>query len=176
MYLLQDVQTGEKDIAAYLKAWLDRYAESHGKDSREPLSKDEESKAIRELCTDLYGDLSILDSKSNGLIASNAITTAVFSLLALSSSLLGPGGPIQSAALLLLMLSIVALMLNVSVLYVYWSTTDDISHVRGRVRVEKLIRLRNGRTRRYRIAFLVHFAVLGALFILVLDMLMGMPV
>jgi hypothetical protein len=173
MYLLQDVRTRKSDISRYLKCWLDRYAESHGKESGAPLSKDEESKAVRELCTDLYGDLSILDSKSNGLIASNAITTAVFSLLALSSSLLGPGGLIQSAALLLLMLSIVALMLNVSVLYVYWSTTDDISHVRGSVRVEKLIRLRNRRTRRYRIAFLVHFAVLGALLILVLALLMG---
>lgn len=181
MYLLEDVRTGSSDITEYLNCWLDHYARSHGKSGHSALDEDEKRSAVRELCPHMYENLSILDAKSGALIASNSITTAIFSIIALNEadpeSIFRLGGFIQSTALILLVPSLIALIFNVSVLFVYWSTTKEISELTSvSDRARSLIRIRNARTRRYRVAFLVHFAVLSAaLTILLLALLKSIP-
>lgn len=181
MYLLEDVRIGSSDITEYLNTWLDHHARSRGKGDHEGLSKDESRDAVRELCGHMYENLSILDAKGSGLIASNAIITAIFSILALSqgdpTSVFRQGGFIQSAALILLIPSLLSLILNVSVLSVYWSTTREISEQTDVTdRARSLIRIRNERTRRYRLAFLLHMAVMMvALALLLLALLKTIP-
>ena len=79
MYLLEDIRTGSDDITEYLNSWLGHYARSHGKDSHAGLNEDEQRNAVRELCSHLYENLSNW-IKEQRAIASNSITTAIFSI------------------------------------------------------------------------------------------------
>jgi hypothetical protein len=181
MHIIDDVRTNASDITEYLNCWLDHFARSHGKTGHSALDDDEQRDAVRELCGHMYENLSILDSKSSALIASNGLATAILSVLALASGdpadSLGDGGVISTVSLFLLVPSLVALILNVSVLLVYWSTSREIAeHTSVTDRARSLIRIRNERTRRYRLAFFIHmFVLVVALSILVLVLLKRIP-
>jgi hypothetical protein len=173
MHLFDDVRTSSTDITSYLWAWLDAQARGYGKNDRSAFTDDEWRLAIHKLSAKLYEDLSILDAKANGLISTNSISTAVISFVTFSVN--SGNGIIRSGELfkifcyVLLLIAIASLLLNISVIYVYWSTTTEISEqtdVDDRAR--SLIRVRNERTRRYRVAFILHAVVLSIVFFLII--------
>jgi len=181
MPMFEDIRTSATGISEYLNTWIDHYARSHGKSGRDNLSAEEERQAVRSLCSHMYENLSILDTKSSGLIGSNAITTAIFALLALSPSsagtLFAATNVVRIVSMGFLIISLISLILNVSVLVVYWSTTTEYSEATSTVdRARSLIRIRNGRTRRYRVAFVIHLAILClALTLFVAILLKALP-
>lgn len=106
------------------------------------------------LINHLYGTLSILDSKSSSMLAFNGIMVAayVIYLAATKTSNLqfvlanfGTISVLVSSALLL------------SVVWVHWSTTEDL--LNGRIHYLDLVKVRMSRTVRYRIAW--YFSFLG---------------
>lgn len=165
MHLWGDLRTGAADISEYLNAWLDHHARSCGKPDRNHLAAEETRAAVRDLCAHMYENLSILDAKGSGLIGSNAATTAILSVLAFAAPTAGAGlwvSPMaHTASLVLLAPSLLALGLNVSVLHVFWSSAREISEQTGITdRARMLLRIRNERTKRYRLAFWLHMLVL----------------
>ena len=175
-----DVGTSAEGINAYLDAQKLLYARRNGETGWDRLSAQQRTEAAQDLCSKIYEDLSILDSKASGLIASNAITTAIFALIALAPL----GGdyvptrpsPIWFISMGFVIVSLVALILNVLVLNLYWSTTSHI-HAQAEpdsdpfVRTRPLVERRNKRTRKYRIAYLLHLGLLGLAFLLFLALL-----
>jgi hypothetical protein len=181
MNLFEDVGTSVEAIDQYLNAQKALYARRSGCKRWEDLDAPQQTEAAQDLCSKIYDDLSILDGKASGLIASNAIVTAIFALIALAplgaSSVPADPSPIWFASMGFVIVSLVALILNVLVLNLYWSTT---SHIRLQaapnsdpfVRTRPLIERRNKRTRKYRIAYLLHIGLLAASLVLFL-VLMG---
>lgn len=177
MSVFGDIVTTASDISEYITAWLDQYARGH---EITALNDDQERQAIHELCDHMYQNLSILDSKSNALVASNAIITGILAFLTFSSpstNIFRSGSSIQQTALFLLTPSLISLVLSVTVISVYWSTTREITGQTGiRDRARSLLRLRSGRTLRYRLAYIIHLGVLtAALLIMILVFLKNIP-
>jgi hypothetical protein len=173
--LFGDIITTASDISEYVSAWVDQYARSH---EIQNLSEDQERQAVHELCDHMYQNLSILDQKSNALVASNALTTGILAILAFSTPIAEfSAGRVRQIALFLLTPSLISLILSVTVISVYWSTTREITGQTGiRDRARSLLRLRSGRTLRYRIAYLIHLLVLcAALIIMILAFLKTAP-
>lgn len=163
--LFDDVKSSSADVTQYLWAWLDSYARGMDKQDRNDLSETEWHNCINELCAKLYNDLSIIDTKASGLISSNSILTGILSLISFYSSSEASGALVTEGLKIitfsLLCASFIALMLNVSATYLYWSTVTEIS-TRTDVddRARNLIRIRNSRTIRFRISFLLHMFVI----------------
>lgn len=170
MKLFEDVGTSAEDIGDYLDAQKQLYARRNGKTAWDKLSAQQRTEAAQDLCSKIYEDLSILDGKASGLIASNAITTAIFALIALAplgaDSVPTNPGPIWFISMGFVIVSLVALILNVLVLNLYWSTTSHI-HAQAEpesdpfLRNRPLVERRNKRTRKYRIAYQLHLGLLG---------------
>ena len=172
MPLFGDVITTSSDVSEYVSAWVDQYARSH---EIENLNEDQERQAIHDLCAHMYENLSILDQKSSALVSSNALTTGILAILAFTSSAVEIGiGRVSDFCLALLTPSLISLVLSVSVINVYWSTTREITGQTGIAdRARSLLRLRSSRTFRYRWAHLLHFGVLcSALLIMIVAFLM----
>ena len=175
MPIFGDIITTASDISEYVTTWIDQYARSH---EIEKLNEDQERQAIHELCTHMYDNLTILDQKSSALVSSNALTTGILAILSFSS-VAGEMGSnkVKSISLFLLTPSLLSLVLSVTVISVYWSTTREIAGQTGiRDRARSLLRLRSGRTLRYRLAYLLHLLVLcAALILMVLAFLKSAP-
>lgn len=168
MKLFEDVGTSAKDIRAYLAAQKRHYARRDGKKSWDEVDEKEKIEAAQDLCSSLYQDLSIVDAKAGGLIASNAIVTAIFALVSLTPP--GAGGSetpdaMWFASTAIVIVSLAALVLNVSVLNLYWLTASQIEQPEPDedpfLRAVELIKRRNRRTMRYRIAYRLHLALLA---------------
>lgn len=169
MFIFEDVRNGPADRNKYLDAWLTNHALSMGKSDAGSLDAAQKEQAVCRLCDKLYDDLSILDNKSNALTASNAVVTAFLSLIVVAGvsaeRILSPFLTIASA--LLLTLSVTSLVLNISVVSLYWTKAEDLEEGRNpRLRAEGLLEVRNSRTKRYRLAFLSHLFVLAIVFLL----------
>jgi hypothetical protein len=175
MRIFGDIVTTASDISEYVSAWVDHYARSH---EITILNEDQERQAIHELCAHMYENLTILDQKSSALVSSNALTTGILAILSFSSPINGIAtGRVRDISLFLLTPSLISLLLSVTVISVYWSTTREITGQTGiQDRARSLLRLRSGRTLRYRIAYLLHLCVLGgALIIMILAFLKNAP-
>lgn len=180
MKLFEDVGTSANEISAYLDAQKKLYARRAGRKGWHELGAPQQTEAAQDLCSKIYEDLSILDGKASGLIASNAIVTAIFALIALApmgaSSVPADPGPFWFVSMGFVIVSLVALILNVLVLNLYWSTT---SHIQAQaepdsdpfLRTRPLVERRNKRTKKYRIAYQLHLALLGATLVLFLVLL-----
>jgi hypothetical protein len=117
------------------------------------------TKAIGEdkLFEHLYGCLTILDSKSSSLLAFNSIIIAVFAVFLTAPTHLGfYGGVCVGAGMTAV---IVSCFLLLSVVWVYWSTTDDF-HNRDN-HAFHLLKVRRDRTLKYRLAW--YFSVTSVL-------------
>lgn len=100
----------------------------------------------------LYENLSILDSKSASLLQFNSVILAVIAIaFALSRTI-----AVQYFFLGVLDLSITSCLLCLVVVWVHWSTTDDLKNVEQHGLI--LLKVRDQRTKLYRIAwwFAVH--------------------
>jgi hypothetical protein len=125
MQIFGDIVTRASDISEYVSAWVDQYARSHEIPS---LSEDQERQAIHELCAHMYENLTILDQKASALVSSNALTTGILAILGLSSPIGGLEiGRARGISLFLLTPSLISLILSVTVISVYWSTTREIT-------------------------------------------------
>jgi hypothetical protein len=182
MQLFEDVGTRPEDIAKYLEAQKRHYARRSGKDDWNALDTREKTKAAHDLCSSLYQDLSIVDAKAGGLIASNAIVTAIFALVSLTPP--GPGPAHAAPGLMWLastgfvIVSLAALILNVSVLHLYWLTTEQIHEESDPdkdpfLRAIGLVKRRNRRTKRYRIAYRLHLGLLALALLMFVGLLLG---
>ena len=101
----------------------------------------------------LYGCLSILDAKSSSLLSFNSIITAVFAIF-MTSRLQG----IEWIAISIGMgMVLISSFLLLSVVWVHWSTTDNLANVERHAFA--LLAIRRDRTVRYRLAW--YFAVLA---------------
>jgi hypothetical protein len=180
MKLFEDVGTGADDIRKYLDAQRRHYARRCGKDDWDELDRKEKTKAAQDLCSHLYEDLSILDTKAGALIASNAIVTAIFALISLTPFGADPVPTTHStmwfASTAFVIGSLAALILNVSVLDLVWLTTSQIHEEADPDRdpfhrTGALVEQRNKRTKKYRIAYRLHLALLGLALVLFIALL-----
>lgn len=127
------------------------------------LSRIAASETHQELFQHLYGCLSILDAKAQSLLGFNSIILAVFAIfltrpLSSSQAVAAHGG----MAIILL-----SSLLLLSIVWIHWSTTADLAD--ADVHAQRLLSVRNRRTVRYRVAWLmsvVSLLVLGILLIL----------
>lgn len=97
----------------------------------------------------LYACLSILDAKSQSMLGSNAITLAVFAVfmtreLSLNEWLVAGCGVAMLLASSFLLLSVV---------WIHWSTSQDFEDAEAHAR--RLLQVRNERTVRYRLAWVL---------------------
>lgn len=121
----------------------------------------------RELFQHLYDCLSILDAKSQSLLGFNSIILAVFAIF-----LTGELGSLQHiAANGGMAMILTSSLLLLSVVWVHWSGTDDLSSQDEHAL--RLLSVRNTRTRRYRLAWLLSVASLVALGLLLVVKLVG---
>lgn len=116
----------------------------------------------------LYDNLSILDSKSASLLQFNAVILAVNAIFFASSS----SHVLRYCLLVDLTLSIFSCIACLVVVWVHWSTTQDLldSEQHGLV----LLRVRDRRTELYRIAWwLAVTALVGLVFGALLSLVIG---
>lgn len=177
MKLVGDLGTSSTEVTEYVDAWLGYHARSSGKEQHE-LTPAETRTAARDLCNHLYDNLTILDSKAAGLISANALMTGILSILAFTL----PADQTAAAfsevarftALILLPVSLLSLGINASVLYVFWSNAKEIAGlVQPTDRARMLFRIRNERTKRYKIAFWMHLSVIFVGFLTLLGTAAG---
>jgi hypothetical protein len=111
----------------------------------------------QELFDHLYGCLSILDSKSSSLLSFNSIIIAVFAIF-MTGELRG----VERITITIGMASVmVSCLLLLSVVWVHWSTTENLSDLESHALV--LLRVRRSRTIKYRLAWYFAVGSLGAL-------------
>ena len=105
----------------------------------------------QELFDHLYGCLSILDAKSSSLLSFNSIIIAVFAIF-----MTGQLHWLEWIAVNVGMASIlVSCLLLLSVVWVHWSTTDNLADLKNHALI--LLEVRRSRTIKYRLAW--YFAV-----------------
>jgi len=121
------------------------------------LSRMTEVREHQELFNHLYGCLSILDAKSSSLLAFNSIIMAVFAIF-----MTGVRSRAEWIAVNLGMASILAsCLLLLSVVWVHWSTTENLSDIEKHALL--LLKVRRSRTIKYRLAWYLAVAALGGL-------------
>lgn len=121
------------------------------------LTRAATSEVHESLFQHLYGCLSILDAKAQSLLGFNSIILAVFAIFLTRP--LSWGQSIAANAGMALILSSSLLLL--SVVWIHWSTTTDLGDVDEHAL--RLLAVRNRRTLRYRVAWLLSVASLFAL-------------
>lgn len=97
----------------------------------------------------LYASLSILDSKSSSLLGFNSIIIAVFALFLTQGGELGRFGGISLGVGMASV--IISCFFLLSVVWVQWSATDELSDPR-RHEID-LLKVRKSRTLKYRLAW-----------------------
>jgi hypothetical protein len=117
------------------------------------LSKVVKDEEHQDIFGHLYECLSILDSKSSSMLSSNSIIIAVFAIF-----MTGELGMREYVIVNIGMAAIVfSTLLLLSVVWVHWSTTEDLNDPVAHK--AKLLKVRNSRTWRYRLAW--YLAVLS---------------
>jgi len=101
----------------------------------------------------LYGTLSILDGKSSSMLTFNGIMLAVYVIYLAGSTINRPQFVLANLGTLTVLISSVLLL---SVVWVYWSTTEQLRD--GRNHYLNLVDVRKTRTIRYRLAWCFSFA------------------
>jgi len=105
----------------------------------------------------LYSCLSILDTKSSSLLASNAIISAVFAIF-MSADLSPFQWIIIHVGMALILASSLLLLL---VVWIHWSPTEDLNDL-AKYKID-LLRRRDSRTKRYEKAWILSFLAIVAL-------------
>ncbi len=133
----------------------------------ESLLKMANEQEHKELFAHLYGCLSILDAKSASLLQFNSIIIAVFVIF-----LTGTIDVLQFLVIAIGMLSVlVASIILLSVIWVHWSTTVDLSNLSEHA--NRLLLVRRTRTIRYRISwYLANISIIMLLSFLVTKIFM----
>lgn len=112
----------------------------------------------RQLFDFFYQALNILDSKTSNLMRFNSIQFAICSLL-ISPNIKDSAlqGDFWSTAVISIavgaILSFISAFILLTVIWVHWSETDDLTDAQSHL--HRLLSIRNSRTRRYRIAWMV---------------------
>jgi len=116
----------------------------------------------------LYSCLSILDAKSSSMLAFNSIIIAVFAIFLTGSRTHGEWIIINLGMAAIL----ISALLLLSVVWVHWSATEDL--LEAQRHGERLLRVRNSRTLRYRLSWCLAAISLSSLCaFLVLRLLAG---
>lgn len=168
MNLLKD---RPEDTRRYINAWMHFYIVKSGK-NLELLSKEERERALHQanaaLHSHLYENLTILDTKANVLASSASIFTAALGII-LSNSAQHWDKFIVIYLALSTCVSIISVLLVISVVFVAWSTPDQLDEPDLDSLVRHLVDIRNCRTRRYIFAWILHIiVVLSSLSIILL--------
>jgi hypothetical protein len=121
------------------------------------LSRMTDLREHQELFDHLYGCLSILDSKSSSLLSFNSIIIAVFAIFM--------AGELRLAELIVANIGMASILVSslllLSVVWVHWSTTDNLEDLKNHGLV--LLGVRRSRTIKYRLAWYFAVAALIAL-------------
>lgn len=146
----------KKAVSQYIDAWC------HLIDTDRSIAPHE---VQRRLFDHMYGNLDILDSKTNSLIQLTAILVAAFAFVATM-----PQHRFDEPARALFVLGIIyaatAALLCLQVIWVHWSSLDDLDNAQQHM--ESLIQVRTRRTVRFRRAWTFAAVSLGALALLLL--------
>lgn len=139
--LFEQIPKGEEAIQAHITA----------------LHRMTDEPQHQELFDHLYSCLSILDAKSSSLLSFNSIIIAVLAIF-MTSKL----ERIEWIAINIGMASIlVSCLLLLSVVWVHWSTTEDLADPEEHALI--LLNVRRSRTIKYRLAWYFAVAALGGL-------------
>ena len=149
-FLVDGLPMGATERAAHIEA-LEAALNEHEAKNRTPLFNH------------LYNSLSILDTKTDTLVAFNALLFAICSLLISptfgESALAGPGYLALASIILSTVFTFVSAILLLNVIWVHWSPTTDL--IQTACHIDNLLRIRNERTIRFRLAWwLTLFAML----------------
>lgn len=151
--ILKGLPRGEPALIAYTQAWRNLLTGSGTKSQRE---------VQRSLFGHFYDNLSILDNKTNSLLQLNGILLAayVFVLTILHEPTAQAEMTADARDLFILGTAYAggAILLCLSILRVYWSSTDELDSAEKHVR--RLIVERNRRTVAYRRAWTFSFGAL----------------
>lgn len=121
------------------------------------------SEVHKDLFDHLYSCLSILDAKSQSMLGFNSIILAVFAIF-MTRDLTTTQWIVTNIGMAAILCSALLLL---SVVWVHWSTTKDCADVNSHSK--RLLEVRNSRTVRYRLAWILAVASLldlGVLLIL----------
>ena len=131
--------------------------DSQRDDHIDVLSKVVLSEVHQDLFNYLYSCLSILDSKSQSMLGFNSIILAVFAIF-MTRDLTSAQWIVTNVGMATILMSSLLLL---SVVWVHWSTTEDLADAHAHART--LLAVRNLRTLRYRLAWLLGVISLLAL-------------
>jgi hypothetical protein len=120
------------------------------------------SDARQDVFDHLYACLTILDSKSASLLGFNSIITAVFAIF-LTQRLTARETFVANLGMAAVLVSA---MLLLTVLWIRWATTDELAD--GGAYALQVLRVRNDRTVRFRVAWYFAIAALTALVLLLI--------
>lgn len=166
----EDVRTDPESVRKYIDSWTYFYfiKSGHNPKAVEEYQPNNKGEAFAALFDHIYNNLSILDRKALCLTISCSFFSA--SLLAILPGMQERTGSIllTSVIYLSLMGSLFALVLSLSVVLVHWSTSDELVRPDLDSLVRHVVLIRNLRTFRYRIAWLMHVSVIGISLILVM--------
>lgn len=192
-----DTPLSDIDVGRYLDTWEKYHNEMENVEFDHNSKRGSEFqpnklRAANTLSDHLYQNLSIIDAKASALITSNSIVTGlIFAAIINRQIFLHSKSTVininkyryeinvyscfSSITTFLLMLSLIALYINLSVVKVKWSAADDF-HSRETPfdRARSLIKTRSRRTRTYRLSLFIHrivilFSAIITLFIVVFN-------
>lgn len=156
--MFEDAPLSEVGVRSYINAKLNQITKRYslGKNFQELEDEEKRLQAQSFLYDELYRDLDALDTKAGGLCSANAIT---FGLLTILLERL-PEAQTPTLLKLTYVLSSLALVLSISVLFVRWSKTSNVERRSLEEMVEAICFVRNRRTIRYRLA--IYASVISA--------------
>ncbi len=151
----EDAPTTFEEIQRHIQAKVTTSLKVRRQQKFEDLEDSEKIQMKLDIYDGFFRDLAILDAKAGALATSNAIL-AGFIAIVISQPREGSAGQSIDGVPFLLLISFIAavlsLILTISVLYVRWSTTEELERRTLEGMVEEICRVRNGRTRRFRVA------------------------
>lgn len=158
MVINSDAPIRHELVKRYIIAMLENAVRVNGWAKNFDDATDEvKLKARTKVYDDFYKDLDALDSKASGLASANAI---IFTLL----TLLLDRASVADVPLLLkiaYVMSALSLVSALSVAFVRWANIDELERSSLEGMVERICKVRNARTQRYRLA--VYCALISAI-------------
>ncbi|HEX3651881.1 MAG TPA: hypothetical protein VHU18_03560 [Rhizomicrobium sp.] len=158
LLIKQGLPTNYGTTAEYITSWK-RLLDANEVESSHELQ--------RRLFDHLYGNLDVLDNKTNSLIQLTAILVAAYAFVVALPAL--RGDPLARSFFVLgVVYAAVAVLLCLRVIWVHWSSRDDLENAEKHMK--SLLNVRTRRTLRFRRAWTFTAISLLSLAIILLDM------
>lgn len=175
MWVWADTRTDRTSVLNYIDAWSCFWLVKEGR-YNEKSSQDELKKlapsAYGALVDHVYQNLTILDAKSNVLIASASIFTAALGIILSTGHSLNENWLVVSLSVTTF-ISLISVIFTLSVVYVHWSSAADLNDLHIVNHVYRLVDIRNSRTLRFRIAWTLHIVVIVFSFAMIFGKLLS---